>query len=124
MSRCSGRLTHIQLMVASVILLLRDKMARRKCGERRRGTAGEEGKASQRVGKGREGKGRGQGPMLDCYACKSGGCGVARERRAGTADVTPISRKCHDGGAESRPLMETGERQNRGGVGDTRQSAT
>lgn len=73
---------------------------------------------------GREGKGRGQGPMLDCYACKSGGCGVARERRAGTADVTPISRKCHDGGAESRPLMETGERQNRGGVGDTRQSAT
>lgn len=105
-------------MVASVILLLRDKMARRKRGERRRGTAGEEGKVSQRVG-----KGRGQGPVLDCYACKKGGCGVARERRAGTADVTPISRKCHDGGAESRPLMETGET-NRGGVGDTRQSAT
>lgn len=41
-------------MVASVILLLRDKMARWKSGERRRGTAGEEGKASQRAGKGRE----------------------------------------------------------------------
>lgn len=42
-----------------------------------------------------EGIGEGTGALLDCYACK-GGCGVAWKRRAGTANVTPISRKCHD----------------------------